>query len=529
MSEPVTFQPSLGLDDANLAESPQYLAAIIESSDDAILSKTLDGTITSWNAGAERIFGYTAAEMIGQPVMRLIPPDRHNEEPGIIARIEKGERVEHYETIRRRKDGMLIDISLTISPLKNAAGKIVGASKIARDISDRKQADRTLRRQAVRLQTLNRISKIILAELDLERTVQAVTDIATELTGARFGAFFYNSVDENGELLMLFTLSGASRADFEKFGMPRNTAVFRATFDGEGAVRSDDIRSDPRYGLNTPHHGMPKGHLPVVSYMAVPVKARNGEVIGGLFFGHDRPAVFTEESEDLVLGIAPHAAIAIDNARLHKAAQDEVASRRRAEETKELLLNEIQHRVKNTLATVQAIAGQTLRSAPLHERKAFSARLQALAGAHDLLTRQSWDRAGVRDLVERAVAPFREQSRDRFEIAGPDAVLNAARALLLAMILHELATNAVKYGAFSNDQGRVAITWDIKGVQDDETGEVHQFISLAWRESGGPSVVAPTQKGFGSTLIERALEGNHGKSKVAFLPAGVVCTLEIAL
>ena len=118
----------------------QRLASIVESSDDAIISKDLDGIITSWNCGAERLFGYTAEEVIGKPVTILIPEDRMNEEPEILERIRRGERIDHYDTVRRRKDGSLIDISLTVSPLKDADGRIIGASKIARDITERKRA-----------------------------------------------------------------------------------------------------------------------------------------------------------------------------------------------------------------------------------------------------------------------------------------------------------------------------------------------------------------------------------------------------
>src|SRR6266849_2358789 len=118
----------------------QLLASIVESSDDAIVSKDLDGIIVSWNKGAERLFGYSADEVLGKPITILIPPDRLDEEPGILARIRGGERVEHYETVRRRKDGSLIEISLTVSPVKTAEGRIVGASKIARDITDRRRA-----------------------------------------------------------------------------------------------------------------------------------------------------------------------------------------------------------------------------------------------------------------------------------------------------------------------------------------------------------------------------------------------------
>ena len=187
------------------------------------------------------------------------------------------------------------------------------------DITDLKRIEKNLRIEKHRFETLNRIAKSLSNDLDLQRIVQKVTDSATELSGAKFGAFFYNLADIHGESYTLYALSGAPREAFDKFGMPRNTAVFEPTFRGTGIVRSDDIRADPRYGKNSPHHGMPKGHLPVVSYLAVPIISRSGEVLGGLFFAHDQPGVFTQESEDIVAGIAAHAAIAIDNARLFQA------------------------------------------------------------------------------------------------------------------------------------------------------------------------------------------------------------------
>src|ERR1044072_4814541 len=127
------------------------LAAIVESADDAIISKTLDGTITSWNKGAERIFGYKPEEAIGQPVTMLFPEDHINEEPAILARIRAGQRVEHYETVRRHKDGSLLDISLTVSPIRAADGRIVGSSKIARDITEQRRALRALDESSTRL------------------------------------------------------------------------------------------------------------------------------------------------------------------------------------------------------------------------------------------------------------------------------------------------------------------------------------------------------------------------------------------
>jgi serine phosphatase RsbU (regulator of sigma subunit) len=178
--------------------------------------------------------------------------------------------------------------------------------------ADRRQAEE---QTALVLSTLNEIGRTLVAELNLERVVQIVTDAATRLTGAAFGAFFYNVVNERGEALMLYTLSGAPRSAFEDFGLPRNTAVFGPTFAGEGTVRHYDVTAAAHYGQNPPHRGMPEGHLPVRSYLAVPVIARSHEVLGGLFFGHPEPGQFTATDEDLVEGIAGYAAVGIENAR----------------------------------------------------------------------------------------------------------------------------------------------------------------------------------------------------------------------
>ena len=310
------------------------LTSIVEFSDDAIVSKDLNGTIVSWNAGAERLFGYTAAEVIGRPVTILIPPERLDEEPGILARISRGEHIDHYETIRRRKDGSPVEISLTVSPVKDASGRIVGASKIARDISER----------------------------------------------------------------------------------------------------------------------------------------------------------------------------------------------RRAQEQQNVLLAEMKHRVKNTLATVQAIAMQTLRRTPREERDAFLARLHGLGKAHDLLSLKSWDRAPLRDVVGAALGAFQEARRERFLIEGSDDVwLDANRSLLLAMALHELATNAVKYGALSNASGRVRVTWELS--REDGTSR----LAFRWQEHGGPPVEEPKRKGFGSSLMERALPAGLGATRLEFNPHGLACTVNIAL
>ncbi len=316
----------------HIDEMKEHFSAIVASSDDAIISKNLDGIIRSWNQGAERVFGYTPEEAIGRHVSILIPADRLDEEPGIIERIRRGIRIHHYETKRQRKDGSLIDISLTVSPIKNSRGDVIGASKIARDITERK----------------------------------------------------------------------------------------------------------------------------------------------------------------------------------------------RAEETKELLLQEIKHRVKNTLGTVQAIASQTFRDAPPQEREAFTARLRALSAAHDLLTQRDFDQVSARQMTARALAPFQENRAERIHMRGDDIILNANQGLLLAMAIHELATNAVKYGALCNETGEVHVDWQI----GEESG---RRLVFHWRESGGPPVTLPSRKGFGSMLLERALQQEQGGSRITYAPTGVHCTLEMKL
>jgi PAS domain S-box-containing protein len=206
------------------------------------------------------------------------------------------------------------------------------------DAVERASAESALREETRTLEALNRIGTALSGELDLERLVQMVTGAGVELTGARFGAFFYNILADDGEGFHLYTLSGADRSAFEGMGGVRATGVFAPTFRNEGVVRSEDILVDARYGRMGPHHGMPTGHLPVRSYMGVPVVSRSGEVLGGLLFGHPEPGRFTERHERLMVGVAAQAAIAIDNARLFQAAQaaNETLEQRVAERTLEL-------------------------------------------------------------------------------------------------------------------------------------------------------------------------------------------------
>jgi PAS domain S-box-containing protein len=171
------------------AEASQWLAAIVESSDDAIISKDLNGIITSWNQAAERLFGYTADEAIGKPVTLLIPQERHDEELRILDSIRRGQRIDHYETIRQRKDGRLLDISLTVSPIKDDTGKIIGASKIARDITRRKRIELKLRESEQRLRLATQTGKLGVWDWDIATNRVSWSDSLYAIHGLKPGQF----------------------------------------------------------------------------------------------------------------------------------------------------------------------------------------------------------------------------------------------------------------------------------------------------------------------------------------------------
>ncbi len=335
--------------EAELRDSEERFRSLADNIPTLCWMADEDGAIFWYNRRWYEYTGTKAEEMEGWGWQSVHQPDVL---PTVLERwkasIESGEPFEMVFPLRAA-DGSFRPFLTRVVPLRDDDGKIVRWFGTNTDIAGEKQLEAALRDETRLLEVVNGVGAALAGQFDLNRLVQTVTDAGVEVSGAQFGAFFYNVLDETGESYMLYTLSGVERSAFDKFPMPRKTAVFGPTFNGEGVVRSDDITKDPRYGKSDTHHGMPKEHLPVTSYLAVPVISRSGEVIGGLFFGHAESARFTERHEQLLVGIAGQAAVAIDNARLFEAAQRELAERRRAEDALRELNQSLEARIADAV------------------------------------------------------------------------------------------------------------------------------------------------------------------------------------
>ena len=430
-------------------EATQRLASIVDSSDDAIISKDLDGIISSWNNAASRLFGYEAAEVIGKPVTILIPQDRRDEELFILQQIRRGERIDHYETVRRRRDGGLIDVSLTVSPVRNAQGKIIGASKIARDITKRKR------------------------EVDAALLLASVVETSDDAI-----------ISKNLDGIITSWNKGAERI----FGYMAEEIIGKSVkvlIPRENHAEEDTILERIRRGQRIEHYETIRqrkhGSLINVSLTVSPVADPQGKIVGA-----------------------------------SKIARD-ITERKRTEAQISLLAREAEHRTKNILATVQATVHLTQSETIDGLKSTIEGRIQALANVHALFVQSRWEGANLSKLVTQELSPYCQDVEARARIEGPDLLLEPYAAQTIAITLHELATNAAKYGALSVPDGRVHVAW---------SGVDKAHLILRWTETGGRLVTPPTRKGFGTRVMERMIrEQLKGKMQFDWRAEGLVCEI----
>jgi PAS domain S-box-containing protein len=457
-----------------LARSLSLVRAAFESSADGILV-TDQGTITDfnsrylaiWPVERELVEQRVHGEVLKRIATLFADPQR------FVARVEEIYATSPPETfdVLELADGRTVE---RYTKTQIVEGREVGRVWSFRDVTARKRTEEALRDETRILEILNQTGAALASELDLQALVQTVTDAATQLTGAQFGAFFYNTTDENGDAYMLYSLSGAPREAFQHFGHPRATALFGPTFRGEAPIRLDDVLTDPRYGQMAPHHGMPRGHLPVRSYLAAPVMSRRGDVIGGLFFGHEQPGRFSERTERLIVAIAAQAAIAIDNARLYESERAARASAERLSDMKDRFLANLSHELRTPLNAVLGWA-QILRrgvkdTADLQkglEAIERSARVQnqligdlldisRITSGKVRLDVQRIDPASVIDAAIETVRPSAEAKGVRLvSMLDPGAGPISGDPARLQQVMWNLLSNAIK---FTPKGGRVQVT-----------------------------------------------------------------------
>lgn len=405
-------------------ERAQLLASIVESSDDAIVSKDLNGIIRTWNSGAERLFGYSAGEIIGKPVTILFPPGREDEEPGILARIRSGERIHHYETVRRRKDGSLLDISLTVSPVRDGAGNVVGASKIARDITDRKETERKLRESEQRLSELFAAIPAAIYTTDAQGKITYFNQAAVEFSG-RTPAL---GSDEWCVSWKLFLPDGTP--------LPHDQCPMAVALKEGRMVRGVEAVAERPDGTRVPFIPFP-----------TPLRDSSGKITGAINMLVD------------------------------------ISERRQAESQQRLLLDELNHRTKNNMQMLQSLLFAAARTAHSEEaRKVLneaSARIAAMAAAQRVLYgRSDASRFAAEEFLPAVCETIRQllPAGARIECGAARGVLSNDVAMPLALILNELLTNAVKHGV--TDHARQSVRVNLTGeggrlvlcVEDDGEG-----------------------------------------------------------
>ena len=441
--------------------SAHQLASIVESSDNAIISKDLDGVIQTWNAAAEHLLGYTAEEAVGRPVTMLIPADRRHEEPGILARIRRGERIQHYETVRQRKDRSLVDISLTVSPVRDCSGRIIGASKIARDITDRKEAQLKLQKSERRLQELLAAIPGAIYTTDADGKITYFNQAAVDLAGRTptLGS------DEWCVTWKLYNPDGTP--------LPYGRCPMAVALKEGRAIRNAEAIAERPDGTRIPFIPFP-----------TPLRDVSGKVVGVINMLVD------------------------------------ISERRQAETQQRLLLDELNHRVKNNMQILQSLLFSSAKRAKSDEARQVldeaSKRVSAMAAAQRVLYGTiDASRFAAKEFLQAVCQTVQQTLPPDVNIVCQEAggVLSNEVAMPLALILNELLTNAVKYGIKDRTKEGVCVGLIQKA------GECELYVE---DDGDGFDLDAVRKNSSGLQLVLGLARQLHGKLQVVRVPASRV-------
>jgi PAS domain S-box-containing protein len=446
--------------DEALREREEQLSAFISQATAGFAQVDLDGRFTLVNQRFCDITGRSVEELMQLRLQDITHPDDLPRNLPLFERAVREGTPYTHEKRYIRPDGSIVWVNNSVAVIRRASGEPFGVLAVTLDVTERRRAEEALRK----------------SEESLRLAVE----------GAGMATWDVDPVTRRGHW---------SGTRFDILGLPRPKDLVGTVEDWLQRIHPQD-RAEVETAVE---RCFADGDPFTIEYRIL--RADNQEEVWLHSYGNR--IVPNPGEPPRFIGVS-----------------FDITARKRSEQHQMLLINELNHRVKNTLAIVQAIAHQTFKMEAMSAelRQAFEGRLAALSSAHNLLTRQNWEGASIRQVIDEGMAAYRSGSR--VSVAGPDLPLAPKAAVSLAMAVHELATNAVKYGALSTDRGRIAIHWSV------EDGR----LCWVWRESGGPAVTPPARRGFGSRMIERGLAAElRGEARMDFAPDGLVCTLSSPL
>jgi len=452
--------------DAARLEAERRLMVTYEHVTVGIADTDARGGFIRVNAAFEAISGYSRDELLGMTFADLTHPDDQAEDLRLYSEQVEGGR-STYSINKRyvRKDGRIVHVEVQSSTVPAGDGSFLYGVRVVKDITEKRAAEERLRDEERRSRELLDALPMAVYTTDREGRITYFNEAAASLAGRRPQV----GVDQWCVTWKLFHVDGRP---------------------------------------------MPHEHCPLATAIRTGEEPRNVEAVA-------------ERPDGTRLTFAPYPTLLRDSRGDVAGAINvlvDITDRKRADEAQKVLIDELNHRVKNTLATVQSIARHTQRSTPVSFQERFEERLLALSKAHDLLTRRRWTGVGLNELLEQELAPYGDTGSGAIELDGAELIVSARVALALGMVIHELATNAAKYGALSSPDGAVRVAWSVQ-----EDGPAQRLV-MEWTETGGPPVLPPTRRGFGRRLMERSIGKDlAGVVDLNFDPCGLRCRMEFPL